>query len=244
MPLPPDIISDLAPTGVLRAGINLSNFLLVTKVNSTGDPEGVAPDLAGEVAMRLGVSVKYVTFKSPGELADAIDKDVWDIGLIGAEPQRAETIAFTSAYAEIDATYLVPSDSRLNAIADVDSEGVRIAVTARSAYGLWLDRNIKHAELIRSDTLDSAYEEFVNAKLSALAGLRPRLLSDLGKLPGSRILDGRFMSVQQAIGTSRKNPAGAAFLRYFVEEAKSSGLVARLIERHQVRGFSVAPLAP
>ena len=193
--------------------------------------------------MRLGVSVKYVTFKSPGELADAIAKDVWDIGLIGAEPQRAETIAFTSAYAEIDATYLVPSDSRLKAIADVDSEGVRIAVTARSAYGLWLDRNIKHAELIRSDTLDSAYEEFVNAKLSALAGLRPRLLSDLGKLPGSRILDGRFMSVQQAIGTSRKNPAGAAFLRGFVEEAKASGLVARLIERHKVRGLSVAPPA-
>ena len=243
MPLPHDIISDLAPTGVLRAGINLSNFLLVTKVNSTGDPEGVAPDLAGEVARRLGVSVKYVTFKSPGELADAIDKDVWDIGLIGAEPQRAETIAFTSAYAEIEATYLVPSGSRLKAIADVDSEGVRIAVTARSAYGLWLDRNIKHAELIRSDTLDSAYEEFVNAKLSALAGLRPRLLSDLGKLPGSRILDGRFMSVQQAIGTSRKNPAGAAFLRDFVEEAKASGLVARLIERYKVRGLSVAPPA-
>ena len=203
----------------------------------------MAPDLAGEVARRLGVSVKYVTFKSPGELADAIDKDVWDIGLIGAEPQRAETIAFTSAYAEIEATYLVPSGSRLKAIADVDSEGVRIAVTARSAYGLWLDRNIKHAELIRSDTLDSAYEEFVNAKLSALAGLRPRLLSDLGKLPGSRILDGRFMSVQQAIGTSRKNPAGAAFLRDFVEEAKASGLVARLIERYKVRGLSVAPPA-
>jgi polar amino acid transport system substrate-binding protein len=243
MPLPHDIISDLAPTGVLRAGINLSNFLLVTKVNSTGDPEGVAPDLAGEVARRLGVSVKYVTFKSPGELADAIDKDVWDIGLIGAEPQRAETIAFTSAYAEIEATYLVPSGSRLKAIADVDSEGVRIAVTARSAYGLWLDRNIKHAELIRSDTLDSAYEEFVSAKLSALAGLRPRLLSDLGKLPGSHILDGQFMSVQQAIGASRKNPAGAAFLRDFVEEAKASGLVARLIERYKVRGLSVAPPA-
>ena len=189
------------------------------------------------------ISVKYVTFKSPGELADEIDKDVWDIGLIGAEPQRAETIAFTSAYAEIEATYLVPSGSRLKAIADVDSEGVRIAVTARSAYGLWLDRNIKHAELIRSDTLDSAYEDFVTAKLNALAGLRPRLLLDLGKLPGSRILDGRFMSVQQAIGTSRKNPAGAAFLRDFVEEAKASGLVARLIERHKVRGLSVAPPA-
>ena len=243
MPLSPDIISDLAPTGVLRAGINLSNFLLVTRVNSTGDPEGVAADLAGEVAMRLGVSVKYVTFKSPGELADEIDKDVWDIGLIGAEPQRAETIAFTSAYAEIEATYLVPSGSRLKAIADVNSEGVRIAVTARSAYGLWLDRNIEHAELIRSDTLDSAYEDFATAKLNALAGLRPRLLSDLGKLPGSRILDGRFMSVQQAIGTSRKNPAGAAFLRDFVEEAKASGLVARLIERYKVRGLSVAPPA-
>ena len=244
MPSSADILSNLAPTGALRAGINLSNFLLVTKVNSTGDPEGVAPDLAAEVAMRLGVSVKYVTFKSPGELADAVNKDIWDIGLIGAEPQRAEAIAFTSAYAEIEATYLVPSGSPLKAIADVDSAGVRIAVTARSAYGLWLDRNIKHAELIRSETLDSAYEEFATAKLSALAGLRPRLLSDLAKLPGARILDGRFMSVQQAIGTSRKNPAGAAFLRDFVEEAKSSGLVARLIERYQVRGLSVAPLAP
>jgi polar amino acid transport system substrate-binding protein len=242
--LSPDIISDLAPTGVLRAGINLSNFLLVTKVNSTGGPEGVAADLAREVAMRLGVSVKYVTFKSPGELADAVDKDIWGIGLIGAEPQRAEKIAFTSAYAEIEATYLVPSGSPLKTIADVDSVGVRIAVTARSAYGLWLDRNIKHAELKRSETLDSAYEQFMTAKLSALAGLRPRLLSDIEKLPGARILDGRFMSVQQAIGTSQKNPAGATFLRDFVEEAKSSGLVARLIERHQVRGLSVAPPAP
>ena len=141
MPLSPDIISDLAPTGVLRAGINLSNFLLVTKVNSRGDPVGVAADLAGEVATRLGVLVKYVTFKSPGELADAVDKDIWDIGLIGAEPQRAETIAFTPAYAEIEATYLLPSGSPLKTIADVDSIGVRIAVTARSAYGLWLDRN-------------------------------------------------------------------------------------------------------
>ncbi len=237
----PNIISELAPTGVLRAGINLSNFLLVTKIDSTGDPLGVAPDLAHEVAMRLGVPVKYVPFKSPGELADAADKDIWDIGLIGAEPQRAEAIAFTPAYAEIEATYLVPSGSALKTIADVDSEGVRIAVTARTAYGLWLDRNIKHAELIRSETLDSAYDQFVSGKLSALAGLKPRLLSDLEKLPGARILDGRFTSVQQAIGTSRKNPAGAAFLRDFVEEAKASGLVARLIERYKVHGLSVAP---
>ncbi len=240
----PDIISELAPTGTLRAGINLSNFLLVTKTDSTGTPVGVAPDLAHEVAARLNVPVKYVLFKSPGELADMADKGVWDIGLIGAEPQRAETIAFTSAYAEIEATYLVPAGSPLKAIADIDAAGVRISVTARTAYGLWLDRNIKHAELIRSDTLDNAYEQFIDGKLSALAGLRPRLLSDREKLPGARILDGRFASVQQAIGTSRKNLAGAAFLRDFVEQAKASGLVARLIERHDVRGLSVAPATP
>ena len=172
-----------------------------------------------------------------------MDKDIWDIGLIGAEPQRAETIAFTPAYAEIEATYLVPSGSPLKTIEDVDSAGVQIAVTARTAYGLWLDRNTKHAELIRSETLDSAYEQFTNDKLSALAGLRPRLLSELERLPGARILDGRFTSVQQAIGTSRKNLAAAAFLRDFVEEAKASGLVAQLIARHKVRGLTVAPRA-
>ena len=203
----------------------------------------MAPDLAHEVAMRLGVPVKYLPFKSPGELADAADKDIWDIGLIGAEPQRAEAIAFTPAYAEIQATYLVPSGSALKTIADIDSAGVRIAVTARTAYGLWLDRNIKHAELIRSETLDSAYEQFVSGKLSALAGLKPRLLSDLEKLRGARILDGRFTTVQQAIGTPRKNATGAAFLRDFVEEAKASGLVARLIEWYKVHGLSVAPPA-
>jgi polar amino acid transport system substrate-binding protein len=236
----PEIIADLAPTGVLRAGINLSNFLLVTGKSPAGDPEGVSPDMAGEIARRLGVPVKYVPFKSPGELADAAGSGVWDIGLIGAEPQRAETIAFSAAYTEIDATYLVPAGSPLKTMADIDAAGVRIAVTGRSAYGLWLDRNIKHATLVRSETLDSAYEQFARSNLEALAGLRPRLLSDVEKLPGARIIDGRFTSVQQAIGTAKKNTAGAAFLRDFVEEAKASGLVARLIERHKVRGLSVA----
>lgn len=239
----PDIIAELAPTGVLRAGINLSNFLLVSDRSAAGDPEGVAPDMARELATRLGIPVAYVPFKSPGELADAAGSGVWDVGLIGAEPQRAETIAFSPAYAEIEATYLVPAGSRLNSIADVDTPGVRIAVTGRSAYGLWLDRNIRHAELVRSNTLDSAYEQFVRERLDALAGLRPRLLADVQNLPGARILEGRFTAVQQAIGTARKNQAGAAFLREFVEEAKASGLVARLIARHGVRGLSVAPPA-
>jgi polar amino acid transport system substrate-binding protein len=238
-----EILAELAPTGVLRAGINLSNFLLVSGRTEAGDPEGVAPDMAREVAGRLGVPVKYVSFKSPGALADQAGNGAWDIGLIGAEPQRAETIAFTAAYAEIEATYLVPAGSPLAAIADVDAPGVRIAVTGRSAYGLWLDRNIRHAALVRSETLDSPHEVFVRDKLDALAGLRPRLLSELERLPGARILEGRFATVQQAIGTPRKNLAGAAFLADFVEEAKASGLVARLIAAHKVQGLSVAQAA-
>ena len=239
----PAVVSELAPSGVLRAGINLANFLLVTGKSASGDPEGVAPDVAREIAQRLGVPVSYVGFKSPGELADAAGGGVWDVGLIGAEPQRAERIAFTAAYAEIEATYLVPAGSPLRAVAEVDAAGVRISVTGRSAYGLWLERNIKHAALVRTDTIDSAYEQFVRDKLEALAGLRPRLLSDVAKLPGARILDGKFSAVQQAVGTARGNVAAAAFLHDFVEEAKASGLIARLIERHHVRGLSVAPAA-
>ena len=237
------VVGELAPIGVLRVGINLSNFLLVTGKSASGEPEGVAPDMGREIAARLGVPVAYVTYKTPGQLADAAGASQWDIGLIGAEPARAETIAFTPAYVEIEATYLVPAGSPLKAIADVDRPGVRIAVTARSAYGLWLDRNIKLAELLRSDTLDSAYEQFIRESLDALAGLRPRLLTDVARLPGARILEGQFTSVQQAVGTPRKNAAGARFLRDFVETAKASGLVARLIERHRVRGLSVAPPA-
>ena len=241
MPISPSLVAELAPTGVLRAAINLSNFLLVTGRSTAGDPEGVAPDMAREVASRIGVPVRYVPFKTPGELADAAASGIWDIGLIGAEPQRAEAIAFTPAYCEIEATYLVPSGSPLRSIAAVDRAGVRIAVTARTAYGLWLDRNIKHAELVRTETLDAALQQFQRDKLDALAGLKPRLLADLEKLPGTRLIDGKFMSVQQAIGTPRQNTAAPAFLRSFVEEAKASGLVARLIERHKVRGLSVAP---
>jgi polar amino acid transport system substrate-binding protein len=237
----PDVIAELAPRGVLRVGINMANFLLVSGSGPAGEPEGVAPDLAREIATCLGVTVAYVPFARPGELADAAGSDVWDIGLIAAEPARAEKIAFTAAYAEIEATYLVPAASPLTTIEEVDRRGVRIAVAARSAYDLWLSRHIAHAELIRAGGLDAAYEQFVADKLDALAGLKPRLLSDVEQLPGARILDGHFTTVQQAVGTAKGNEAGAAFLRDFVEEAKASGLVARLIERHHVRGLSVAP---
>ena len=238
-----DLRSELAPTGTLRAGINTANFLLVTGRRDDGAPQGVAPDMANAVAERLGVQVAYVPYETPGQLADDATKGVWDIGLIGAEPARAEHIAFSAAYVEIEATYLVPADSRIQAIADVDRPGIRIAVAARSAYDLYLTRNIQHAELVRVAGLNASYDLFVNDKLDALAGLRPRLMSDVEKLPGPRLLDGKFTAVQQAIGTPRDRETGAAFLRDFVEEAKTSGLVGQFIERHQVKGLSVAPPA-
>jgi polar amino acid transport system substrate-binding protein len=236
-------LAELAPTGVLRAGINLSNFLLVSGKNAAGEPEGVAPDMARAIAERLGVPVAYVTFPRPGELADAAGQGVWDIGLIAAEPARAATIAFSPAYAEIEATYLVPAGSPLRTIEEVDRPGVRIAIAARSAYDLWLSRHLRHAELVRAPSLDASYDLFVADRLDALAGLRPRLLQDVEKLSGARILEGKFTAVQQAVGTAKANQAGAAFLRDFVEDAKASGLVARLIERHHIRGLSVAPPA-
>jgi polar amino acid transport system substrate-binding protein len=243
MPLE-NVVAELAPTGVLRAGINMSNFLLVSGTGPSGDPVGVAPDMARAIAERLGVPVAYAKFPRPGELADAAAAGVWDIGLIGAEPARAEKIAFSPAYVEIASTYLVPAGSPLQTIADVDRPGIRIAVTARTAYELWLTRHIRHAELVKSESLDAALEQFLAKELDALAGLKPRLLKDVEKVPGARILDGQFSAVQQAIGTLRERAAGAAFLGDFVEEAKASGLVASLIERHRIQGLSVAPPAP
>ena len=235
------IVAELAPTGVLRAGINLGNFLLVTGKTAAGDPQGVAPDMAAEIARRLGVPVAYVPFERPSQLADAVGTNSWDIGLIGAEPQRAEKIAFTSAYCEIEATYLVPAGSPISDIAEVDRPGVQIATRRGAAYCLWLERNIKHAKLLLSDSAEGPFNQFVAEKLEAYASLRPQLLTDVNKLPGSKILPGNFMTVQQAIGTAKQNVAGAAFLRDFVADAKASGLVAHLIEKHHVKGLSVAP---
>jgi polar amino acid transport system substrate-binding protein len=234
------IVAELAPTGVLRAGINMSNFLLVTGKTASGDPQGVAPDMAAEIGRQLGVPVAYVQFERPSKLADAAGTNTWDIGLIGAEPQRAEKITFTTAYCEIEATYLVPKGSAISGVADVDRPGARITVRRGAAYDLWLERNIKHATLLRSDSADGPFNQFVAENLEAYAALRPQLLTDVEKLPGSKILPGNFMTVQQAIGTAKPNTAGAAFLSEFVEEAKRSGLVARLIEKHHVKGLSVA----
>jgi polar amino acid transport system substrate-binding protein len=241
--LSPAVRAELAPTGKLRVGLNHQNFLLVTPGSSSADPRGVAPDLGRELGRRLGVPVEFVNYDAAGKLADGVRSGAWDVAFLGAEPQRAAEIAFTAAYLEIPATYMVPAGSAIASIDDVDRVGVRIAVAEKSAFDLWLQRNIKHARLVHASGLDASFDLFVKDKLEALAGLRPKLLMDVRKAPGARVLDGQFMAVQQAIGTPRAREAAAQWLRAFVEEIKASGLVAEAIRRNGVQGVSVAPAA-
>ena len=237
----PTAKSELTPAGKLRVGVNLGNFLLVTKDPATGELRGVVPDLAAELARRLGATAELIGYPGAGQVADAAGTGAWDVGFIGAEPQRAAVIEFTLAYVEIPATYLVPAGSPIRAIEEVDRPGIRVATAARSAYDLYLGRNLKHAQLVRAEGIPASYELFVKEKLDVLSGLLPRLTTDVTRLPGARILDGRFTAIQQAIGTPKARTAGAAYLREFVADIKASGLVASLIARHGVKGISVAP---
>ena len=237
----PSTRSELAPTGRLRVGINAANFLLVTNYVPGTEPHGVAPDLGRELARLLDVPVEFVVYDSPGKLAEAGKTGVWDVAFLGNEPQRASEIAFTAPYLEIPVTYLVPDGSPIRAIEDVDREGVRVAVMEKSAYDLFLTRHLKHAQLQRATSIDASYQLFVQENLDALAGLKPRLVIDAEKLPGANVLEGQVTSVKQSAGTLHGRDSGAQYLREFIEQAKSSGLVARLIEHYGVRGVSVAP---
>ena len=229
----------MAPGGKLRVGLNYGNFLLVLKDGPGGEPRGIAPDLGRELAKRVGVPLEFLRFDQAGKLADAVKDGKCDVGFLGAEPQRANEIAFTAAYLEIPVTFLVPAGSSIRAIADVDREGVRIAVADRSAYDLFLSRNIKQAQLVRAQGIDGSYELFVREKLDVLAGLKPRLVSDAEKLPGSRILDGQVTGVQQAVGTPKARSAAAAYLSEFVADLHKSGLVKKIAADHGVRGVVV-----
>jgi polar amino acid transport system substrate-binding protein len=237
----PSTRSELAPTGRLRVGINAANFLLVTNYVPGTEPHGVAPDLGRELARLLHVPVEFVVYDSPGKLAEAGKTGVWDVAFLGNEPQRASEIAFTAPYLEIPVTYLVPDGSPIRAIEDVDRKGVRVAVMEKSAYDLFLTRHLKHAQLQRAPSIDASYQLFVQENLDALAGLKPRLVIDAEKLPGAKVLEGEVTSVKQSAGTLHGRDSGAQYLREFIEQAKSSGLVARLIEHYGVRGVSVAP---
>ncbi len=243
VPLQPKARAEFAPTGKLRVGLNYSNFLLVLKDAPGGEPQGIAPDLARELARRVGVPIEYVRFDHVGKLADAVRDAVCDVGFLAVEPQRADQIAFADAYLEIGAGYLVPAGSPIGSIAEVDRPGVRIAVADRSAYELWLSRNIKNATLMRAESLEGSYQLFLREKLEVLAGLTEGLLSEVQKHPGARVLEGRFTAVRQSIGTPKNRPVAAAYLRSYVEDIKASGLVARTIEQHGIKGVSVAPPA-
>mmetsp|Transcript_34582 Transcript_34582/g.91589 ORF Transcript_34582/g.91589 Transcript_34582/m.91589 type:complete len:361 (+) Transcript_34582:84-1166(+) len=241
------LAAEMAPTGTLRAAINMRNMLLVTGKTAAGDPEGLAPSLAAAFAEKLGVPVQYVPYDGPGALAEAAAEDAWDIALIGADPDRAAHVTFTAPYCEIEAAYMVPEGSSFQSNDEVDSDGTRIAVCGKAAYDLWLERNIKKAQLVRCDGHEATYEKFLGEKLEVLAGLRSKLSGDLPKMPelaGMRILPGRFMAVEQAACTKKGRVEGFKMLSEFVEEAKASGMVEELMEKFGVRGsLSVAPPA-
>jgi polar amino acid transport system substrate-binding protein len=239
----PAVRSDLASTGKIRAGINYGNFILATKDPATGASRGVAVDLARELSGRLGVPFEIVAYDSVAAMVDAAPTGAWDIAFLGSDPLREKVMSFTAAYLEIEATYLVHGGSPLRNAAEVDRAGVRVAAPARANYELYLSRNLEAATLVSSANADAAFELLKKNEVEALAGLKQGLLGLLDKLPGSRILDGRFMAVQQSIAVPRGREAGLAYVRGVVEDAKASGLVAQAIERTGARGVSVAPRA-
>jgi polar amino acid transport system substrate-binding protein len=243
MNITPAIRSDLAPAGKVRAGINYGNFILATKDAATGESRGAAVDLARELAQRLGVPFEIVAHDTVAALVDAAKTGAWDIAFLGSDPVRETVMSFTAAYLEIEATYLVAAASPLRAVAEVDRAGVRVAAPARANYELFLSRNLKNAQLVQAPSADAAFDLLVTGTVDALAGLKQALIGYADRLPGSRMLDGRFMAVQQSIAVPKGRDAGLTYLRGFVEEAKASGLVARAIERTGARGVSVAPKA-
>jgi polar amino acid transport system substrate-binding protein len=235
--------TDLAPTGKLRAAINYGNFILATKDRATGESRGVAIDLVQEVARRLAVPFEIVAYDSVAVMGDAAPTGVWDLAFLGSDPKREALMSFTAAYLEIEATYLVRGDSPLRTAAEVDRAGLKVAAPARANFELFLSRNLHQAQLVSTAGADAAFDMLVKEGVDALAGLTQALHDRLRQLPGSRILEGRFMGVQQSIAVPKGRDAGLAFLRRVVEDAKASGLVARAIERTGARGVSVAPPA-
>jgi len=234
------IAKDLAPNGRLRVGLNYSNFLLVLGDDAQGEPRGIAADLGRELARRTALPLEFVKCDGAGKLFDAVKSAACDVGFLGAEPQRANEVEFSPAYLEIPVTFLVPAGSPIRTLADVDREGVRVAVSERSAYDLFLTRTLKKAKLIRAQGIPASYDLFMAEKLEALAGLKPKLVEEADRTPGSRVLEGQVTGVQQAIGAPKGRPAAAQLLREFAEDVKRNGIVARLIEKHGVRGVTVA----
>ena len=236
MSVPSDVLKDLAPTGTLRASINLGNIVLAN--GTPENPGGITPELARELAKRLGVPSQLKCFDAAGKAFNAMKAGEVDIVFLAIEPVRAAEIEFTAPYVIIEGVYAVPKESKLNAPADVDQPGIRIGVNANSAYDLFLTRSLKNATLMRSE--DGA-EDFLKNKYEAAGGVKQALQKFVAENPSVRLIGERFMEIQQAMGTPKGRLAGAAYLRTFVEEMKASGFVAEAIKRSNQPDAQVAP---
>jgi polar amino acid transport system substrate-binding protein len=243
-PISPAVRSDLAPTGTLRAGINHGNLVLAQKDSTTGEVRGVAVDMARELGRRLDVPVELVQYSSAGQMTDALATGVWDVAFLAREPGRAGEIGFTAPHLLIEGTYLVPAGSSYARVAEIDRDGVRIAVSEKSAYDHFLSRTIKHATLVRAPGNSAGLGLLKAGQADVIAGVRQLLLLDQAKLPGSRVLEDRFMTIEQAMGLPRGREAGLQYAREFIEEMKATGFVARSLEKSGVRGVPVAPPEP
>lgn len=240
------VVKDLAPTGTLRAAINYGNGVLAQRGANDQDARGISADLARELSKRLGVPLRFVGFDAAGQVFDALAtknaEKSWDVAFLAIEPVRAAEIAFTAPYVLIEGTYMVRKDSPLKEIGDVDRPGIRIAVGPKSAYDLYLTRTLKNAELVRAELGggEAMIKLFLRDKLDAAAGVR-QPLEDYAKTdPDMRVMSGKFQEIRQAMGTPQGRPAGAAFLKSFVEEKKASGFVADALARSGQKA-TVAP---
>ena len=226
----------LAPTGVLRAGINLSNFLLVSGTAADGSPQGISPDIANLVASTLGLPCELICFDRPGKLADAVNQNIWDIGNIAFEAERAQTLDFSHPYVVIEANFLVRHDDDFLANQDVDRAGIKIAVSERSAYDLWLTDHFSQAQIIRASSIQAAHDLFLEKKVDVLASLKPKLLEDLANHSGLRMIDPPFTAVKQSIGVAKGKAESIAFINALIAQSIENGWIAAQLEIHGMTG--------
>jgi polar amino acid transport system substrate-binding protein len=241
---PGDMVKkELAPTGTLRAAINYNNPLLANRDAGSGKLSGLAVDLSTELARRLGVPLELIPCEAAGKITSTASSDVWDVGYLAIDPLRAKEIDFTAAYVEIEGTYLVPAGSALQKIEDVDRAGVRIAVTAGSAYDLYLSRELKHAQLVRADNTPKSFELMTTQKLDGVAAVRTALVTASRQMPGARVLEGHFMTIPQAVAVPKGRIVAARYVSEFIEELKASGFVASTLKKYGL-GPNDAIVAP
>jgi polar amino acid transport system substrate-binding protein len=226
----------LAPTGVLRAGINLSNFLLVSGTAADGSPQGISPDIANLVASTLGLPCELICFDRPGKLADAVNQDIWDIGNIAFEAERAQTLDFSHPYVVIEANFLVRHDDDFLTNDDVDRAGTKIAVSERSAYDLWLTDHFSQAQIIRASSIQAAHDLFFEEKVDVLASLKPKLLEDLANRSGLRMIDPPFTAVKQSISVAKGKADSIAFINALIAQSIENGWIAAQLEIHGMTG--------